>query len=134
MNMKTRQQLKTLQLEWYKKLKKSGFEDIEELTEYNAKRPSSFLKRHSKHFLLVDSLEKIEAKTEYYRLAGQFLYEHKFVNEIEKLIWAEHAEGLTYRAISKKLAEQSILIGRTKICLIVKKLKKQMLIINGNRK
>lgn len=109
--------LKTLTKTWYKKLKDSGFNDIEQenglLKDYSNRFYRSQFKEDS-----GDSLEnKIQSKTlineakeEYYRLAGQFLHEHNFNSLVDRHIWKSHSEGLSSRAISKNLR---IITGKT---------------------
>lgn len=94
--------LKKLQSDWAKKLADSGFEDIETPDGYLKNYASSrYLsgKNNGKdaEYLIAD----YETKARYYRLAGQFLYSHKFANEAEKQVWVHHAEGVSFRKIVK---------------------------------
>lgn len=89
-----------LQKEWDKKLKASGFEDIEPLND-NGSRNTPFLKQHSIRFA-----ERYNPGTEeYYRLAGQYLHdpvEAETLTEFERWLWEAHAEGIPTREMEKR--------------------------------
>ncbi len=93
--------LKKLQEKWDKKLKDSGFEDIEN-------RSTGKLHDWSTRWTRRDNELTIEARREYYRAAGQFLYEHKFSNETEKRIWSLHSEGRSVRDIVAALKKEKL--------------------------
>jgi hypothetical protein len=88
--------LASLQREWYRRLKDAGFEDIE----YQS---SNMLKGQSIQDSRRINPHEIAAVEEYYRLASQFLHDHEWNDNTEKLIWALYAEGIPYRAIAKEL-------------------------------
>lgn len=93
--------LKQLTREWDKRLKDSGFEDIEQR--------DGRLKRWESHFFKQrPDVEFQEAKTSYYRMAGYFLHEHKFEDDVIKLIWQLHSEGLGQRTIIKELKHRGL--------------------------
>lgn len=124
--MKPTKQFKSLQREWYKKLKATGFEDAEkneELKEYSSSRLYRG-QNNGQEFETVSMLT--ESKAEYYRLVGYFLYDHKFENWLERRIWKEHADGMSYRETSVMLIKDKVKCGRTKVWRILTKLKKQM--------
>lgn len=77
--------LKELQDVWYAKLASKGFKDIEQ--------PDQNLKVWSSHYSLQYDPDTYHAKARYYELAGQFLYDYKFKNKRQKLIWKMHSEG-----------------------------------------
>lgn len=109
-----------LRKEWYKKLKDSGFNDIERRDgEFKDSRGIPTQLRVTKVFW--------EAKETYYYLAQHFLTEYKFESELEKTIWEYHLNGISYRNISKILEKVNIRADRQKIFKIVKKLKEIML-------
>lgn len=114
---------KSLQTEWYKKLKDSGFNDIEQdednLTQWSS---SKIYRGQNNGASFEDAMLKREMTTEYYRLAGQFLHEHVFKNDKEKLIWRLHSEGLSLRDISATLKS-----NKDAVHAIVKPLAKIML-------
>lgn len=84
--------LKTLQQQWYKKLKDKGFNDIES-NEINLKRNSSYFKEEY-------SIDNFKAKERYYQLAGQLTYSHPWKNIRDKQVWAYHAEGKTDKEVA----------------------------------
>ena len=88
---------KALQAKWYAKLENSGFEDIED--------QHGHLDRHKSLSNIVTHYDQtsFELKQEYYRLAGQFLHDHKFKSKKEMLIWQYHCEGMSIRDIAKKM-------------------------------
>lgn len=104
---------------WYKKLKQSGFEDIES--------DENNLKEWSSKFARKKSLESMIAKQTYYNLATQFLNIFAFETELEKVVWTYHTEGISVRNIAKTLKKAKIKkINRQKVWLIVKKLRTAM--------
>lgn len=80
---------------WYKKLKQSGFKDIEDSKE-------DLIVHHSFDFMSHDPL-RFDSNRRYYELAGQLLNEHPFQDAVQKSIWRLHSEGNQNRAIAKKL-------------------------------
>lgn len=111
---------KAIQKEWYKKLEAEGFEDIE--TFNKSGEPNDILKKD----VYVDfqkNPEKYAQTADYYRYAGQFLYEHKFTNLLEKSIWEAHSEGLSSREIEESLLPAKT--TKTTINNILTKLKKE---------
>lgn len=111
---------------WYKKLKKAGFEDIEQ-DEYNLKKWSSLP-------ALKTPATVWYAKVEYYNLADRFLHEHKFESELEKIIWEYHANAVSTRNIAKLLKKVRV----TDMCYvtvwrIINKLKQIMLRMYVNK-
>jgi len=121
-------QFKKLQKEWYKKLAKDGFDDIE--------TGEQFLKRYSNcHFLyrsqnknldFEDVILKFKSLETYFRLAGYFFNEYDFKDEVEKLIWAQHADGISYRDIAQNLKLKNIKTSKTRVHNKIDRLKKIM--------
>lgn len=100
---KTAKELKKLQREWNKKLKDSGFVDAEE--------PDGRLKRWHGHYFhnrYRPDPEFQASKEEYYRMAGHFLYDHAFEDDVQRLIWSMHAEGKGQRVIIKELKHRGL--------------------------
>lgn len=110
--------LSELQKIWYKKLEKSGFEDIEQ--------DDDNLKVWSSVFFLRNSPEQIQAKQAYYQMATNFLEEHKFKTRREEIIWTYHSEGISYRDISKLLKRVRITLSHTAVQNVVHKLQVAM--------
>lgn len=104
---------------WDKKLKDSGFQDIE--GDHDIVITSGVLS--ARRFFERNTYDSFRNKERYYQLAGHFLHEHNFQTYLDKEIWRLHSEGLSYRDIS----EQIKVLKKTQICKVVKTLKEQML-------
>jgi hypothetical protein len=119
-----RHNLTELQKQWYKKLADSGFEDIENDRGYLKTNVNT---RYTRGYNNGKDVEAVaidyEIKANYYRLAGQFLYEHKFANDSERNLWKYHAEGMSHREIVKKSHGR---YNYSKVCRKIKKLKNIM--------
>lgn len=98
---------KKLEAIWDKKLKKSGFEDIEQkdgnLKQWSTRR--FWQNIQNTHY--EDRKVSYDSEEEYYRMAGHFLHEYEFSSKREKLMWSLHAEGLTMIAIAKILKQKN---------------------------
>lgn len=109
---------KKLNDEWSRKLEQSGFEDIEQPTNFKSGLPDGNLKQWASSFFIANfrdgDVDKFKAKEEYYRLAGQFLHEYKFSNEYEKNVWEMHGEGLSIETIVNTLLAKKVryILGR----------------------
>lgn len=108
-----------LQAEWDKKLAESGFEDAEQ-RDGNLKLWSSML------FKVHHNPTLYQAKEEYYRLAGQFLHDHKFVDDTERAIWELHAEGTSMRDIVMTLKPKGHKVYKWKVQQIIRRLSEEM--------
>lgn len=84
--------LKSLQDIWYKKLKDSGFKDIE-----HADGTSKHAKPQSNKWLDPDQRQVV---LDYYCMAYHFLNSHAFDSELHKVMWEYYSEGLSMRAIA----------------------------------
>ena len=120
-------EFKKLQAQWYAKLARKGFEDIES-------RPAQFgdqciLKEFesSKFYNRNRHIDSFIAQEEYFRLAGQFLHEYKFKSKFEQKIWRMHCEGLGLDEIVTIINTRRERLQRTAISLIIKRLSKVML-------
>jgi hypothetical protein len=126
--------LEKLTAKWYKKLADEGFDDIEQ-DEDNLKQWHSiyFIARHT-NFVGKSSAKEVagnhgklsavqfESQQEYYQLAGAFLYEHKFKNDREKLIWELHASGLPTIEIYQILKERKLKVYRDGLYKVINEL------------
>lgn len=108
-----------LNKKWQKKLKKSGFEDIEQ--------DENSLKSWSMIFLLNYEPITWKAKEDYYRLAAQMLQDYKFSSKTEKFIWEEHAKGTSIRSIVKLLKRKGIKTYKCKVHATIKNLVKEII-------
>lgn len=94
MNLKSKE-FKDLKDRWYKKLKKSGFVDIEE----DEKR---LLEYHNTKYSSSDPLA-FSSQQRYFELAGQLLHSFPFKSSEQRTIWTLHCEGKTVRSIGKRV-------------------------------
>lgn len=98
-------EFRELSKKWKKKLELSGFEDQEETIEqkddaYAGPRLKSW---SSSFFRGRFNAEQYQAKVDYFRIAGQFLFEHVFDNEVQKTVWKHHCDGHSYKKIEALL-------------------------------
>lgn len=86
---------KRLQSHWYKKLKDSGFEDIE-----NVNSPGESLHQWHSFYFFNYSKASFDIRWSYYQRATELLYDYVFENITERKIWAAHANGDSIRKIA----------------------------------
>ncbi len=110
---------------WYRKLEKSGFQDIE-TNEFNLKNDSNiFTKKKTKYHNGGG-----DAKYEYFYMARQFLNDYKFKNKREEIIWAYWSEGMSVEDIAETLQKTKIFpkkFTRNMVWYTLKPLKEKML-------
>lgn len=100
---------KALIAEWYAKAKKSGFTDIESANGTLRDADSNNTPLINDNYTIagarpyLSSLVDKLSRAEYYRLAGQYLYDKKFKSSKHKKVWALHAEGHTIEEVSQIL-------------------------------
>lgn len=112
----------TLKSQWYGKLAKEGFVDIEDDQE-------RIKKRHGSKFAekrLYDETRH-EAQVEYYQLAGKFLHDHEFDSKKDKAIWQLHSEGVYIRAIVATLKKKRFKTYKDEVHRTIQKLSEVML-------
>lgn len=114
-------QFKALQQEWYLKLKESGFEDIEDTNS-----PREMLK--SWHNYIFRDINKIEAdaKAYYFEIATQILHTYKFRTMADKILWENHALGLSIREISAAMRDTPTPMHRSSVFRALKRIIKTM--------
>lgn len=105
---------------WYEKLRKTGWKDIEQ-DEDNLKRWETSSNKHRRPGLW----ESTEA---YYQMATNFLNDYTFSDNVEKIIWEYHSEGISIRDIVVLLRKAKIRkkFTRQSIWLILERLTKSM--------
>jgi hypothetical protein len=112
--------LKQLTRKWYKKLKDSGFDDIEEPSKsgYPTLKfwGSDALRQRNSGQLRMESVQR------YYELAGQFFWDANFDTSAEKRIWKMHADGVSGYEIASKLKMSKSVVYR-----VIDKLAREML-------
>lgn len=102
---------------WYQKLKESGFKDIETFHGYIKDWPSQRIQRDF-------TIDKIQEKQSYFRMASQLYWEHSFESALEKKIWELHCEGLSYREIAEALRTHKNKLNKDNIQIVITKLAK----------
>jgi hypothetical protein len=122
--------LQALQKIWYKKLRDSGFEDIEDVSS-----PQRFLKTwHSTYFFNRYTPETYEHKEMYYRMCSHFLHEYAFPTDRLKEIWKMHTEGMSLRSMSFLLKKRRIYLNKDKLNKIISNLVEVMKNQNSDNK
>ena len=94
---------KKLLEQWNKKLKDSGFEDVE-LDEHRLKE------YHSSRFVSMG--EEFREKQRYYQLASQLLHTYPFMNPQSKAIWRMHSGGENVASIVKATGVSKFLVEK----------------------
>lgn len=88
-----------LQRQWYAKLKKKGFNDIEK-----DNNPQSLLSNKGNGYASVAKHPyNFEETQNFYRLASWFLHEYEFKSKKDQKIWELFCEGKTIRFISAEI-------------------------------
>jgi hypothetical protein len=124
---------KKLQKKWYDKLKKEGFEDIEQDEDHLKQWDSQlFITRHTNFTSKSGKKEAhfdatwFKSQEEYYQLAGAFLHEHEFDSKVDKVIWELHSEGMPNTEIYKELVKRKSKVYQEGIRKTISKLAKVM--------
>lgn len=116
---KTREFL-ALRRKYYEKLKEEGFEDIE-ITDWSTGDSGNLLRG----FGHMDAIRRYTPdKERYYQLARQMIHTLKArrAPKEERKVWELHAEGVSFRAIERRLG-----ISRNRVSKIVKRIEREML-------
>lgn len=129
--MNKTKELKKQQKVWYKKLKESGFEDIEyfdkdmepkHLLRGGSKfSPLTNEQENSMNYSSVGILNEYEATVSYYDKARSLLHTIPFKNEQERLIWEMYSEGEAVRKIGKVVG-----FSHPKVLKIIKQIKESL--------
>lgn len=110
-------EFKSLQREWYKKLKDDNFKDIEdqEVDRLKVWHSYDFTRKNKQEF---------EAREEYFSLCLEFSREYKFESESDRKVWEYHSEGYSIREISTLMRSDKKKRGfrKSHICNIVRRL------------
>lgn len=108
-----------LNKKWQEKLKKSGFEDIEDGKEELLVSSAIFKKKKF--------LKTYKIKEEYYYMATHFLNEYRFDSNIDRVVWTYHVEAISARDISKLLKKLKLgNIEKSSVSTIIVKLRRAM--------
>lgn len=108
----------TLKEQWAEKLKKSGFEDIEQ--------DEFYFKTGSKG--VIDPRRVTwESQAEYYQLSRYFLNDYTFQSERELIVWEYHTNGISIRDIAETLKKVGVKkFGRKPVREMIKRLENIM--------
>ena len=126
-------EFKRLKQLWDKKLKQSGFEDIEYDEDHLKHYVSSGLSRRLNGATYEVKMQLDESTQEYYRLAGQWLFDHTFNGSRERLIWTLHSNGESFRDIAKQVKTKDYKANKDNINTLITKLAAEMLKFYRNR-
>lgn len=107
-----------LQQQWYNKLKKKGFVDIEHDEDHLKLSSERFVVRNSGAYA---NPTLTSAKFEYYNNCRKFMSTYLFKNKREKEIFEMHTEGISIRDIATKTR-----LSRRKVHETIKRLVKEM--------
>lgn len=113
-----------LQREWYAKLKKSGFEDIETGDDSDGLLKSSKRFDTDKRVPIADVAASWEASAEYYQRAGQFLHAREWEESWERDVWELHSEGVGQNEIARRTHRGNTLVNATIVRLRAEMLRK----------
>lgn len=132
-----RSQLERLQAEWYTKLRKDGFKDIED-AQGRLKSWTISSKAACKQWSMKSStyheqvITKQVAREEYFRLAGHFLFDHDFHSPLERDVWAAHALGYgrlkVYRLVKETYRDLKLGTCRRIIVELIRAMKRLYLV------
>ena len=98
--MTKKKELIALQKEWYQKLSKDGFQDIEY---FDKDMNPKYVMYKDIVKVWLTLRDKFPSTEQYYIEAGQFYHDYSFDSDTDKRIWLLHSEGHAYRTILKKL-------------------------------
>ena len=92
-------EFKSLQDEWYSKLKDEGFDDLEYMTS-----TGSVIKRAGNH--VRTKIRNGRGTAEYYRRAKMHSHHLKRANMVDTYVWNNHADGVSVRKIAANYNEE----------------------------
>lgn len=94
-----------LRTAWYRKLRESGFRDVE-------RADGSIADSHRLTWALGMGPLILQARSEYFSAAASYLAEATFPTQTERRIWAMHADGVTIREIASKVGHLKDFVWR----------------------
>lgn len=115
---KPKTEYEKLRDKWYTKLKKDGFEDIEQ--------DPDTLKGYSSIFAYKHTHEEIVEKQRYNDMANAFLEQYKFDSTRDRVVWEYHTNGISARDITLLLKKVKIKTNKTTINQVINRLKVKM--------
>lgn len=118
-----------LKKEWDKKLKDSGFKDIE--VEVNGNR---CLRQRAIPSLSKAARETFKQKAEYYLTISKKFVRQKFPNDLELMVMNHHADGKKIKEIQELLLDYGFKKHRTTITFIIRRWQKRWRLKNWTPK
>lgn len=118
----TKKEYLQLQKIWYKKLKTTGFDDIETtnadgtMSDYTKNAPGVNGRRHTQ--------DRMDTELHYYTNASKWFWVKEWTNPVEKKVWELHSQGTPYRKIQAALAPNSP--GIAQVGQMIHRLKAEM--------
>lgn len=107
---------KLLQLSWYQRLEKEGFQDAEKMV-----NDELVLKQNAEYvYRKVDSLG-VASKEAYYFLLGKCVHNSEFESEADRLIMVMFAQGSALKLIGQALKKQGMPRCRLTIRVTIRK-------------
>lgn len=117
-------QFKALEAKWYRKLEKSGFEDIEK--KYISEDPH-LMEFDSIYFHTKYTAKRFREKKAYFEKAQDLLSRDIFIDGIERRIWALHSAGLPIRRIVLVLASEGAEKNKNEVNQVINELQRMIL-------
>lgn len=107
MSQRKASEFKRLEKEWYAKIRKKGFQDIESIEESLGDRP--LIDWDAFRFGKMDPVV-FKAIKDYYEQAWDLLLTYKFANKDHKRVWRLHASGVPERDIAQKTSYRKSMV------------------------
>lgn len=116
------QHFKAMQALWYKRLKASGFEDLEEIGESGPRVKQSICQKFKRKDI-NDNRTQLNRmiKEAYYTLLAKLVNEKDFDTEIDRLIVTWHAEGDRIKVIVERLTRMGKRRCRNTVTFTIRK-------------
>lgn len=113
------EEFKLLKKEWYEKLEKNGFKDIEKTT-VNTTWLDAW---HNFRFKGIPIVQRISTE-DYYHWAQGILFTYLFKNKTHRLIWELHCEGKSRRQIAGLIKNETPCYKPAKVGNIINEIKR----------
>lgn len=110
---------KDIYKEWNKKLKDSGFEDVEEDSK-DTKEERLLKQKSTNAYRQASELER-ESRLDYFCFVGYLAHNTVFPTDLEKLVMIRHSEGAMIKNIVDEIASRGISRDRKTIRHIIRR-------------
>lgn len=118
-------EFEALSQKWDNILEKSGFKDAErkdKIGKSEGRLKTDMLENVARGY----NKDRFDNIQEYYRLAGQFLYDYKFASPVDQKIWELHSEGLSIARIVEKVKKSGSSAFKDSVQRTINNLKQEM--------